>query len=558
MIKGSDLLVAALENEGVERIFGVPGEENLDTVESLRNSSIELILTRHEQSAAFMAATYGRLTGRPGVCLSTLGPGALNLATGAAYAHLGAMPMILITGQKAILRSQQARFQIVDVVASMKPLTKLSRQIVSAPSIPTVVRDAFRVATEERPGPVHLELPEDVASEMTSRSDLVPPHLVDLPVASSAALKRAADLISRAQRPLVMLGAAASRPRLGTDLSEFLARTRIPYFSTQMGKGVVADGDGGNQVLDLWLGTAALSERDYVHEAIDAADVIIAIGHDTVEKPPFLMGQGGPTVIHVSYTPPNVEEVYFPHVSVVGDVGPSLDLLAGRLTGRLSNASALLHLRDGILRRTTAGSDDDRFPMAPQRIVADVRKVMPDNGIVTLDNGMYKIWFARNYRTPVSNTLLLDNALATMGAGLPSAMMASILYPEQRVLAVCGDGGFMMNSQELETAVRLRLNLVVLIVQDNAYGMIRWKQAVDDFTDFGLTFGNPDFVKYAEAYGAQGTLIQSTEDLVPTLNAAFESGGVHLVTVPIDYSENVRVLVDELASRVPTQSEVMA
>jgi acetolactate synthase-1/2/3 large subunit len=558
MIKGSDLLVAALENEGVERIFGVPGEENLDTVESLRNSSIELILTRHEQSAAFMAATYGRLTGRPGVCLSTLGPGALNLATGAAYAHLGAMPMILITGQKAILRSQQARFQIVDVVASMKPLTKLSRQIVSAPSIPTVVRDAFRVATEERPGPVHLELPEDVASEMTSRSDLVPPHLVDLPVASSAALKRAADLISRAQRPLVMLGAAASRPRLGTDLSEFLARTRIPYFSTQMGKGVVADGDGGNQVLDLWLGTAALSERDYVHEAIDAADVIIAIGHDTVEKPPFLMGQGGPTVIHVSYTPPNVEEVYFPHVSVVGDVGPSLDLLAGRLTGRLSNASALLHLRDGILRRTTAGSDDDRFPMAPQRIVADVRKVMPDNGIVTLDNGMYKIWFARNYRTPVSNTLLLDNALATMGAGLPSAMMASILYPEQRVLAVCGDGGFMMNSQELETAVRLRLNLVVLIVQDNTYGMIRWKQAVDDFTDFGLTFGNPDFVKYAEAYGAQGTLIQSTEDLVPTLNAAFESGGVHLVTVPIDYSENVRVLVDELASRVPTQSEVMA
>jgi acetolactate synthase-1/2/3 large subunit len=558
MIKGSDLLVAALENEGVERIFGVPGEENLDTVESLRNSSIELILTRHEQSAAFMAATYGRLTGRPGVCLSTLGPGALNLATGAAYANLGAMPMILITGQKAILRSQQARFQIVDVVASMKPLTKLSRQIVSAPSIPTVVRDAFRVATEERPGPVHLELPEDVASEMTSRSDLVPPHLVDLPVASSAALKRAADLISRAQRPLVMLGAAASRPRLGTDLSEFLARTRIPYFSTQMGKGVVADGDGGNQVLDLWLGTAALSERDYVHEAIDAADVIIAIGHDTVEKPPFLMGQGGPTVIHVSYTPPNVEEVYFPHVSVVGDVGPSLDLLAGRLTGRLSNASALLHLRDGILRRTTAGSDDDRFPMAPQRIVADVRKVMPDNGIVTLDNGMYKIWFARNYRTPVSNTLLLDNALATMGAGLPSAMMASILYPEQRVLAVCGDGGFMMNSQELETAVRLRLNLVVLIVQDNAYGMIRWKQAVDDFTDFGLTFGNPDFVKYAEAYGAQGTLIQSTEDLVPTLNAAFESGGVHLVTVPIDYSENVRVLVDELASRVPTQSEVMA
>jgi acetolactate synthase I/II/III large subunit len=420
------------------------------------------------------------------------------------------------------------------------------------------VRDAFRVATEERPGPVHLELPEDVAGEMTSRSDLVPPHQVDLPVASSAALQRAAELISKAERPLVMLGAAASRPRLGDDLREFLSRTRIPYFSTQMGKGVVAGGGSADQVLDLWLGTAALSERDYVHEAIDAADVIIAIGHDTVEKPPFLMGQGGPTVIHISYSPANVEEVYFPHASVVGDVGPSLALLAGRLTGRLPNASALLHLRDSILRRTTAGSDDDRFPMIPQRIVADVRQVMPDDGIVTLDNGMYKIWFARNYRTPVSNTLLLDNALATMGAGLPSAMMASILHPDRRVLAVCGDGGFMMNSQELETAVRLNLNLVVLIVQDNAYGMIRWKQAVDDFTDFGLTFGNPDFVKYAEAYGAQGTLIESTDQLVPTLNAAFEAGGVHLVTVPIDYSENVRVLVDELANRVPTQAEVMA
>ena len=549
MIKGSDLFVAALENEGVERIFGVPGEENLDTVESLRNSSIELILTRHEQSAAFMAATYGRLTGRPGVCMSTLGPGALNLATGAAYAHLGAMPMILITGQKAILSSQQARFQIVDVVASMKPLTKLSRQIVSASSIPTVVRDAFRVATEERPGPVHLELPEDVAGEITTRTDLVPPHLVDLPVASSSALQRAAELISRAERPLVMLGAAASRPRLGDDLREFLTRTRIPYFSTQMGKGVVTGGDYGDQVLDLWLGTAALSERDYVHEAIDAADVIIAIGHDTVEKPPFLMGHGGPTVIHVSYTPANVEEVYFPHASVVGDVGPSLYLLAGRLTGRLPNASALLHLRDGILRRTTAGSDDDRFPMAPQRIVADVRKVMPDDGIVTLDNGMYKIWFARNYRTPVSNTLLLDNALATMGAGLPQAIMACLLHPKRRVLAVCGDGGFMMNSQELETAVRLELDLVVLVLVDNAFGMIRWKQAVDGFADFGMTFGNPDFALYAQAYGAQGRHLTDIGQLAPALEAAFQAGGVQLIAVPIDYSENKRVLVDELRGR---------
>jgi acetolactate synthase-1/2/3 large subunit len=549
MTKGSDLFVAALENEGVRRVFGVPGEENLDTVESLRTSSIELVVTRHEQSAAFMAATYGRLTGHPGVCMSTLGPGALNLATGAAYAHLGAMPMILITGQKAIRSSHQARFQIVDMVATMKPLTKFSRQIVSTQSIPTIVREAFRVAAEERPGPVHLELPEDVAGEQAADVAMVPVHEAELPVAPSAALDRAAEMIRQAERPLVMLGAAASRPRLGSDLARFLVRTRIPFFSTQMGKGIVAE-ESAEQSIDLWLGTAALSERDYVHEAIDRADLIIAIGHDTVEKPPFFMGPGGPDVIHVSYAPPNIEEVYFPQASVVGDVGPSLSLLGDRLEGKLSNGSALLPMRDSILARVMAGADDDRFPLTPQRIVADVRKVMPEDGIVALDNGMYKIWFARSYRTPRSNTLLLDNALATMGAGLPSAMMASILYPGRWVLAVCGDGGFMMNSQELETAVRLKLNLVVLILQDDAYGMIRWKQAVDKFADFGLTFGNPDFVKYAESYGARGARVESTEAFIPTLQAAFDAGGVHLVTAPIDYSENVRVLVEELGSRV--------
>jgi acetolactate synthase I/II/III large subunit len=554
MAKGSDLFVAALENEGVQRIFAVPGEENLDTVESLRTSSIELVVTRHEQSAAFMAATYGRLTGHPGVCMSTLGPGALNLATGAAYAYLGAMPMILITGQKPIRSSQQARFQIVDMVATMKPLTKFSRQIVSTQSIPTIVREAFRVAAEERPGPVHLELPEDVAGEKATDVAMVPVHEVELPMAPMAALDRAAEMIRQAERPLVMLGAAASRPRLGSDLAQFLARTRIPFFSTQMGKGIVAE-ESAEQSVDLWLGTAALSERDYVHEAIDRADLIIAIGHDTVEKPPFLMGPGCADVIHVSYAPPNIEEVYFPQASVVGDVGPSLSLLADRLEGQLPNCSALLPMRDGILARVMAGADDDRFPLTPQRIVADVRKVMPEDGIVALDNGMYKIWFARNFRTPVSNSLLLDNALATMGAGLPSAMMASILYPSRRVLAVCGDGGFMMNSQELETAVRMRLNLVVLILQDDAYGMIRWKQAVDKFGDFGLGFGNPDFVKYAESYGAQGARVQSTDAFVPTLRAAFEAGGVNLVTAPIDYSENVRVLVDELRDRVPESAE---
>ncbi|MGO7262856.1 acetolactate synthase large subunit [Rhizobium leguminosarum] len=543
MTKGSDLLVAALENEGVDRIFGIPGEENLDVVESIRKSSIELVLTRHEQAAAFMAATYGRLTGKPGVCLTTLGPGALNLSTGAAYALLGAMPMVMITGQKGILSSRQARFQVVDVVASMKPLTKLARQIVSPQMIPTTVREAFRIAQEEKPGPVHLELPEDIAAEECQEVALIAPHQLELPTASDAALDRAADLIAAAKRPLLMFGAAASRPRSTSDIAQFVIRTRIPFFTTQMGKGTVPGGT------ELYMGTAALSERDYVHEAIEQADLIITIGHDTIEKPPFIMGKGGPKVVHVGYQPATVEQVYFPQSEVIGDIGPSLKALADRLEGKLPNAHALLHLRERILERIAARATEDRF--TPQRLVHDIREVMPHDGILALDNGMYKIWFARNYRTRMANTLLLDNALATMGAGLPSAMVASMLYPERRVMAICGDGGFMMNSQELETAVRLKLNLVVLVIEDNAYGMIRWKQAVDEFPDFGMTFGNPDFVKYAESYGARGTRVEDISQFKQVLEEAFSGGDVHLVNVPVDYSENERVLGKELRERLP-------
>src|SRR5450432_2427990 len=535
MTKGSDLLVAALENEGVERIFGIPGEENLDVVESLRASTIELVITRHEQAAGFMAATHGRLTGKPGVCITTLGPGALNLTTAAAYAHVGAMPMVMITGQKGILATRQGRFQIVDIVAAMKPLTKLAHQIVSTGTIPTLVREAFRVAQEERPGPVLLELPEDIAGEECEAARMVPPHPLELPIASPAMLDRAAAMILAAKRPLIMLGAAASRPRATADLAQFVLRTQIPYFTTQMGKGTVPGGT------ELYMGTAALSERDYVHDAIEQADLIVAIGHDTSEKPPFLMDDDRPLVIHVAYQSATVEQVYFPQAEVVGDIGRSLCLLTDRLEGRLPNAGALLPLREGILAHLADRATEDRW--TPQRIVHDVRQVMPADGIVALDNGMYKIWFARNYRTRTANTLLLDNA---------QAIMAAMLYPKRRVLAVCGDGGFMMNSQELETAVRRKLDLVVLVLVDNAFGMIRWKQAVDGFADFGMTFGNPDFARYAQAYGARGRRVTGIAEFGPALEAAFQAGGVHLLAVPIDYSENTRVLVDELRDRRPS------
>ena len=539
-MKGAELLVSALENEGVEQVFGIPGEENLDIVEALRRSRIKLVLTRHEQAAAFMAATHGRLTGKAGICLTTLGPGALNLTTGAAHAQLGAMPMVMITGQKGILSRKQAGFQVVDIVSTMKPLTKLAHQIVSPATIPSIVREAFRVAQQERPGPVHLELPEDIAAEGAPQIPLVPPHPITLPVAHHAALDRAAKLILEAERPLIMLGAAASRPRLAEALSEFVKRLQIPFFNTQMGKGAVAGGSG------LYMGTAALSERDHVHQAIDRTDLIISIGHDTVEKPPFIMCPRGPKVLHVGYLPASVEEVYFPHSELIGDIGPSLALLADRLEGKLPRAGALLPLRQQILARIAERAEESRYPLTPQRIVHDVRQVMPEDGIVCLDNGMYKIWFARNYRTSVANTLLLDNALATMGAGLPSAIMAAMLYPTRRVLAICGDGGFMMNSQELETAVRVGVNLVVLVLQDNAYGMIRWKQAADGFADFGMTFGNPDFITYAKAYGINGGRVESGDALAPALEKAFASGGIHLITVPVDYSENTRVLIDKL------------
>ncbi|MBA2653387.1 MAG: acetolactate synthase large subunit [Tatlockia sp.] len=543
MIKGAELLVAALENEGVSHIFGIPGEENLDVVEAIRNSSIELVLTRHEQAAAFMAATYGRLTGKPGVCITTLGPGALNLTTGAAYALLGAMPMIMITGQKSILSAHQAQFQMVNTVATMQPLTKMSRQIVSPSMIPAIVREAFHVAQAESPGPVHLELPEDIAAEKSKKIALIPPHPIEYPIANESALNRAAELIMHAKHPLVMLAAAASRPKATDALAQFILRTKLPYFTTQMGKGTVS---GASQ---YYMGTAALTERDYVHGAIEQADLIIAIGHSTIEKPPFIMVNSNLKVIHIGYQSARVEQIYFPQAEVVGDIGPSLCLLADKIEGKIPHASALLSLREGILSSITARATENRF--IPQRLVHDIRQVMPHDGIVALDNGMYKIWFARNYRTQMANTLLLDNALATMGAGLPSAIMASLLYPNRRVMAVCGDGGFMMNSQELETAVRLKLNLVIVIIEDNAFGMIRWKQAIDHFPDFGMTFTNPDFVKYAEAYGAKGTKVETIDSFQSILENAFIAGGVHLVVFPIDYSENKRVLVDELQQRMP-------
>ena len=546
-MKASDLFVKALEAEGVEYVFGIPGEENLDLLESLRESSIKLVLTRHEQGAGFMAATYGRLTGKVGVCLSTLGPGATNLVTPAAYAQLGAMPMLMITGQKPIKTSKQGRFQVIDIVDMMRPITKFTNQVVSGDRIPSTVREAFRLASEERPGAVHIELPEDIAAEQTNAKILTPSN-TRRPIAEYKAIASAITMIEEAQSPLLLIGAGANRKLTAKMLREFVDKTCIPFVTTQMGKGVLNESDS------RFAGNTALSDGDFVHRAIERADLIINVGHDVVEKPPFFMHHNDKKVIHVNFDSAAVDPVYFPQLEVVGDIANSIWQIKEGITPQDDwKLDFYKDVHQAYVEHRAEAEDDNRFPILPERLVRDIRKVMPDNGIVTLDNGIYKIWFARNYPAFHPNTLLLDNALASMGAGLPSAIAAKLVNPQAPVLSVCGDGGFMMNSQEIETAVRLNLDLVVIILRDDAYGMIKWKQANMQFDEFGLDYGNPNFVKYAQSYGAQGWRVDDTDVLIHMVDKCLNTKGVHIIDCPVDYSMNDETLnhtIKELSAKL--------
>ena len=542
-MNGAELFIQCLENEGVEYIFGIPGEENLLFLDALRNSTIRLILTRHEQAAGFMAATYGRLTGKPGVCLSTLGPGATNFVTSASYALLGGMPALFITGQKPIKNRKQGLFQIVDIVRMMEPLTKFTRQIVNAGSIPSLVRDAFRIAEQEKPGPVHLELPEDIAAEKTSGK---PFQVIEtlLPRADRHSIEKVAQVIQSARHPLLLIASGANRKKTCHALYEFLNKTGLFFFSTQMGKGVV------DERHDRAIGTAALTDHDYIHCAINRADLIINVGHDIVEKPPFIMTLDGMKVVHINYSSAQIDDVYFPQYEIIGDIAENLLALTSEIKPCTNqDAGYFKRIKDEIENHVYSCTESDAFPSTPQKIVHDIRQLLPDNGIISLDNGMYKIWFARNYKAYESNTVLLDNALATMGAGLPAAISAKLIHPGKKVVAICGDGGFMMNSQELETAVRLNIDLVVIILKDNAYGMIKWKQTGLDLETFGLDFGNPDFVKYAESYGAKGYRITKEKRLTEVLKDCLNASGVHVLEVPVDYSENEKVFLKELKQK---------
>lgn len=540
-MKTSDLFVKSLENEGARYIFGLPGEENLDFLDSLRKSKLTYIPTRLEEGAGFMAATIGRLTGRAAVALSTLGPGSTNLMTAVAYSQLGGMPAVFITGQKPIKRNKQGYFQIINTLEMMRPVTKYTKQIAYGDAVPSLVREAFKVAEEERPGAVHLELPEDVAYE-DANAPLIKAERTRRPIAEEKAIDRAVELISKASRPLILIGAGANRKRVSKMLTDFIKKSQIPFFNTQMGKGVV------DERHPFYLGTAALSENDFVHCAINHADLIINIGHDTVEKPPFIMTTDGAKVIHVNFSQATYDEIYFPQLEVIGDIANAIWQIGQKLEKQPHwNFAYYLKLKRLFKKHIASHINLEKFPYAPAQIVADVRGFMGDSDIVVLDNGMYKIWFARNYPAYLPNTLLLDNALATMGAGLPSGIAVKLISPQKKVVVVTGDGGFLMTSAELETARRLGLDLIIVILNDNGFGMIEWKQKLSGLPKFGLHFGNPDFIKYARSFGAEGQRVKKYGDLKKMLSQAAEKGGIQLIEVPIDYSDNEKVLTDELS-----------
>ncbi len=543
-MKASELFVKSLEASGVRYIFGVPGEENLAFVEAVRGSSIELVTTRHEQAAVFMAATYGRLTGRVGVALSTLGPGATNLVTGVAYAQLGGMPLMVITGQKPIKRSKQGRFQIIDVVGLMRPITKSAETIVSADRIPTSVYQAVRLAEAERPGAVHIELPEDIAEDITSEQPILW-QKSRRSVADEKSILQLVHAVESAERPLIIVGSGANRKLIGKQLSALVEQTGIPFVSTQMGKGVVAEDS------DRYLGTTALSDNDFVHEAIRAADLVLMLGHDVTEKPPAF-AQAGQRVVHINFSAADIDTVYQPDLEVIGDISDTLWELRARI-------SAAFHWEMGPFAEfqrchredAAVESDSDAFPIKPQRIVRDLRRVMPRDGVLSLDNGMYKLWISRDYPAYVHNTVLLDNALATMGAGVPVGIGVKLVQPHTKTVVVTGDGGFIMGGMtELETAVRLGIDLVIVILNDSGYGMIKWKQKSMGLDDFGLDFGNPDFVQLATAFGATGHRVTAAAEFESTLREVLDQPGVHIIDVPIDYSENPRLDAEQLIERV--------
>lgn len=533
-INTAELLIQCLENEGVEYVFGLPGEENLHVLEALKHSSIQFITTRHEQGAAFMADVYGRLTGKAGVCLSTLGPGATNLMTGVADANLDCAPLVAITGQVGTDRMHIESHQYLDLVAMFAPVTKWNTQIVRPSNTPEIVRRAFKIAQTEKPGAVHIDLPENIAA-MPAIGKPLTTDGHEKTYAAFASIEKASEIISKAENPLILVGNGAIRADASKLLTDFATKLNIPVANSFMGKGVIRY----THPLALWA--VGLQQRDYINCGFDRADLVICIGYDLVEYSPKKWNPNSTIpIIHIGISPSEVDSSYIPAVEVVGDISDSLREILLRVDRTGKPEPQALELRADILKDYLYYSKDDAFPVKPQKIVYDLRQVMGPDDIVISDVGAHKMWMARHYHCERPNTCIISNGFAAMGIAIPGAIAAKLVHPEHKIVAVTGDGGFMMNCQELETAKRVGTPFVTLIFNDGGYGLIEWKQHNQFGESAFVKFGNPDFVKLAESMGLKGYRVEVCSDLVPMLKEALEQDVPTVIDCPVDYQENLR------------------
>ena len=541
-MKASDLFVACLEAEGIEYIFGVPGEENADFMISLEKSDkITFILTRHEQGASFMAEIYGRLTGHTAGCLGTLGPGATNLITGVADSNMDRAPMLVLTGQGSTERLHKESHQIMDVVHMFEPVTKWATTILHENNIPEIVRKAVRIAKSEKPGAVHIEFPEDLAKKLTTSKPMTPRRF-RRPVPDDKIVNEAFEILKNAQRPIILAGNGCIRKRASKQLREICAKTGIGVISTFMAKGCVDMNE------DYCLYTIGLQSKDVVAKAMDDADVVLALGYDMVEYDPHLWNaNGNKHIIHADFQPAEIDEDYHPETEIVGDLAHTLWMINQRIDAEDGFCDNFDFTQQAITRKAMTAElemhkdDDTEGLIKPQKVIWDVRKVMGRNDILLSDVGAHKMWIARHYQCHEPNTCLIPNGFCSMGFALPGSIAANIVFPQKRILAICGDAGFMMNVQEMETAKRLNSDIVVMVWEDNEYGLIAWKQEAQFGHHTDLAFNNPDWMKLADAFGWNGHYVHNSRDLVSTLEDAFEEMGPSLVVVPIDYRENMKL-----------------
>jgi len=533
-VKAAELFIRCLENEGIEYIFGIPGEENLEIMDALLDASIQFITVRHEQGAAFMADVYGRLTGRAGVCLATLGPGATNLITGVADANMDHAPLVAIAGQASTARLHKESHQVLDLELIFQPITKYSSRLLTPNIIPEVVRKAFKLAQTEKSGATFIEFPENIAEMEVEDVPLrvKNPHP---PEPATDRVEAAAELISSAREPLILAGNGVIRSGAWQQLADFAERLNIPVANTFMAKGVLPFAKN-----PLALGSVGLQARDHVNCGFDKADVIICVGYDLVEYHPYLWHPTKDrTIIHIDAVPAEVDAFYPVSVGVVGDIKHALLRIGALATPHQGHR--LRPLRDALVEEMNACRKDESFPMKPQKIIWDLRTVLDQEDIAICDVGAHKIWMARMFRCELPNTCIISNGFASMGIAVPGAIGARLAHPERKIVAVTGDAGFMMNVQEIETALRYEIPIVILIWNDNGYGLIKWKQMNQFGRPSHVDFNNPDFVALANSFGARGYRIEQATDLRPTLEKALADNTVSIIDCPVDYRENLKL-----------------